>query len=141
MATQHGPWMNHLDGLVQHFDTMVDIDGFGERDGGDKKFTKILHDACLVVWDAEKKSSPDLPVIVEKAHVLIDKAFKYGFAHLAMEHPRCYAHSKDAPAIQDSLQMTGRTNYSFHITLFGLLMFESCSLRLRHYRGSHGLLH
>ncbi|PIL35408.1 hypothetical protein GSI_02134 [Ganoderma sinense ZZ0214-1] len=107
MATIQGPWTNHLHGLSQHFDEMVEIDGFGERDPGDKKFTKILHDACHVVWDAEKRSFPDLSGIVEKAHTLVEKAFKYGFADLAMVHPHCYAHSKHAPVVQDSLQMTG----------------------------------
>ncbi|KAM5537194.1 hypothetical protein V8D89_009127 [Ganoderma adspersum] len=107
MAALQGPWMNHLDGLSQHFDEMVEFDGFGEHDRGDKKFTKILHDACHVVWDAEKRSFPDLPRIVENAHALIDKAFKYGFTNLAMAHPHCYAHSKEVPVIQDSLQMSG----------------------------------
>ena len=116
MAPQQGPWMNHLNGLSQHFDEMVEIDGFGEHDRGNKKFTRILHDACHVVWEAEKMSSPDLPAIVEKAHALIDKAFKYGLADLAMAHPHCYAYSKDVPVVQDSLQMPGR---------FILLLFRS----------------
>nr|VWP01139.1 Ubiquitin ligase complex F-box protein GRR1, putative [Ganoderma boninense] len=101
MAALQGPWMNHLHGLSQHFDEMVDIDGFGERDRDDKKFTKILHDACHVVWDAEKQSCPDLPEIVERAHTLIEKAFKYGFADLAMQHPHCYAYSKPPSKLPD----------------------------------------
>ncbi|KAI1796986.1 hypothetical protein LXA43DRAFT_1147450 [Ganoderma leucocontextum] len=107
MSTHRGPWMNHLDGLSHHFATMVESDSFGEHDRGDKKFTKILRDACHVVWDAEKRSPQHFPAIVEKAYAVIDKALKFGFSDLAMAHPDCYAHSKEVPVIQDSLQMTG----------------------------------
>ena len=52
--------MNHLNGLSQQSDVMVKINGFGERDRGDKKFIRILYDVCQVIWNAERERSQTL---------------------------------------------------------------------------------
>ena len=70
-SSSKGPWLNHLDGLSQQFDVLIEIDGLGDNDRRDKKFLKILRDICTVVHDAEKRAAPGLPEIVEEAYTVL----------------------------------------------------------------------
>ncbi|RDX57037.1 hypothetical protein OH76DRAFT_1424594 [Lentinus brumalis] len=104
-----GPWLNHLDGIAQQFEVMVEVNALDENDPEDKKFLKMLRDTCDVVRDAEIRSAPELPEVVEKAHTVLDKLLKYAYLEdgLFKQYIRCFAYSDDNPVIEDSLQMAG----------------------------------
>ncbi|KAI0719156.1 hypothetical protein C8T65DRAFT_62052 [Cerioporus squamosus] len=104
-----GPWLNHLDGIEQQFDVMVEINALEENDRENKKFLKMLRDICDVVRDAEKKAAPGLPTIIERAHTVLEKLLKYAYSEdgLFKEYIRCFAYSDDNPVVEDTLKMAG----------------------------------
>ena len=106
---RQGPWLNHLDGLLAHYRTMIDIGGFGENDREDKKFVQILRDTIEVVRNAEKQHVRDLPHIVERAHTVISEALKYAYDPDGglFETVPLFAYSNSLPQVTDSLEMPG----------------------------------
>ncbi len=116
-----GPWLNHLDGIAQQFEVMVEVNALDENDPEDKKFLKMLRDTCDVVRDAEIRSAPELPEVVEKAHTVLDKLLKYAYLEdgLFKQYIRCFAYSDDNPVIEDSLQMAGKSVHTHNSPLWG----------------------
>ena len=106
-SSSKGPWLNHLDGLSQQFDVLIEIDGLGDNDRRDKKFLKILRDICTVVHDAEKRAAPGLPEIVEEAYTVLAKLLKYAYTDGLFSFIQCFAYSDDNPLVRDSLKMAG----------------------------------
>ena len=106
-----GPWLNHLDGISQQFDVLVELDGFGENDPEDKKFMRLLRGVCDVVYDAEKKGAPDLPEIVKRAHALLERLQVYAYTELGMYGSMaCFSYSDDCPLVADTLEMAGKSH-------------------------------
>ncbi|RPD68431.1 hypothetical protein L226DRAFT_576402 [Lentinus tigrinus ALCF2SS1-7] len=106
-----GPWFNHLDGIEQQFEVMVEINALEENDRENKKFMKMLRDICDVVRDAEKKFTPELPAVIEKAYTVLERLLKFAYSEdgLYKEHLRCFAYSDDYPVVEDSLKMAGKS--------------------------------
>ncbi|KAI0787445.1 hypothetical protein C8Q74DRAFT_1315373 [Fomes fomentarius] len=107
MYAHRGPWFNHLDGLEQQFDILMEINGLGDNDRGDKKFVKILRDLCDVVRDAEKRRMPELAQIIERAHQVIEKLLRYAYSDGLFSQVHCFAYSDYSPLVGDSLKMAG----------------------------------
>ncbi len=59
---------------------MVEINALQETDRKNMKFLKMLRDICDVVRGAEKKATPGLPIIVERAPAVLDKLLKYALS-------------------------------------------------------------
>ena len=114
---RQGPWLNHLDGLLAHFRTMIDIEGFGENDKEEKIFLKILQDTIEVVRNAEKQRARDLSHVVERAHAVISEALKYAYHEPGyFESVPLFAYSSALPKVTDSLQMAGTQGKRFSST-------------------------
>lgn len=55
-----------------------------------------------------ENASPELPAIVEKAHALLNSALDWAIGDDHYEYIPCFSASKDAPEVEDSLEMCGK---------------------------------
>ena len=103
------PWLVLLDRLAQHLDAhRAEKAPDADRKARNKMYVKILEDVCTVVRDAERKASPDLPRVVEKAHGILDKSLQYAYSQEdAVSSLVSFAHSDDEPFVEDALENAG----------------------------------
>ncbi|KAH9935224.1 uncharacterized protein BXZ73DRAFT_76917 [Epithele typhae] len=108
MATPD-PWLKSLDSLELRLDACRDEDMSDEGDTEPHRtqFTKTLEDVCAVVRDAERKGSPDLPRIVEKAEQILMDAIWYARSAESELPTSSFAHSEDEPLLEDSMEYPG----------------------------------
>lgn len=70
-----------------------------------RKFLKIIQDTCVLVREAETWRSPDLPVVVDAAHRILNQAasFSYDGPPQLFEYLPSVAHDpeRDSPLITD----------------------------------------
>ncbi|KAI0749754.1 WD40-repeat-containing domain protein [Daedaleopsis nitida] len=103
---QHIVLLDRLDHYLKAYQAEKSTDA--DRKTRDKKYVKILEDVCTVVRDAERRGSPDLTEIIEKAHTVLNASLQYaysqggGFSSLVS-----FAHSEDEPFVEDALENAG----------------------------------
>lgn len=108
MAHQ-APWLNLLDRLVQHLHAhQAEKSTDADRKRRNKRYINILEDVCTIVRDAERKASPDLPAITEKAHQILNASLQYAYSQDAgFSSLPSFAHSDDEPFVEDALENAG----------------------------------
>lgn len=108
MAHQ-APWLNLLDRLVQHLHAhQAEKSTDADRKRRNKRYINILEDVCTIVRDAERKASPDLPAIIEKAHQILNTSLQYAYSQDAgFSSLPSFAHSDDEPFVEDALENAG----------------------------------
>ncbi|CDO74488.1 hypothetical protein BN946_scf184979.g43 [Trametes cinnabarina] len=101
------PWLSHLDGLAHQFEQHQAEQAEDPENRADQAFYKILRDACDVVRDAEKDASPDLPEVIEKAQVLLNKALQWAYGEMYYSFLPCFSDSKEYPLVKDTAPSCG----------------------------------
>ncbi|KAI0649447.1 hypothetical protein C8Q79DRAFT_999214 [Trametes meyenii] len=101
-----GPWLSHLDSLAIQLDAHQAAQAEIEE-RADQEFSRILHETCDVVRDAEKDASPELPEIIEKAHAVLSTALRWAYGDKYYWYVPCFSDSKDCPEIADGMKMRG----------------------------------
>ena len=101
---QTDSWLVQIENLQEEIESLGPSDD--DHDGAGKELVRVLTRVCEVVRDAESKDAPNIDAIVQNAQNAIDSGVDkaYGASELFDFLPS-FAHTDEAPLIEDSLTM------------------------------------